>query len=178
MAQFKAFSPKVEVNGQTVAAVVKGMGAFKATAMAILRANGLTDISDGTWHRQQAWLDTFAEITKKSGPATLTQIGRTIPECAKFPPEVKDLETALKAIDVAYRMNHRGGEIGCYKFEKIDAKSARMICRNPYPCDFDKGIISAMASRFANGRVVKVEHDGQAECRKKGAESCTYSIKW
>ena len=36
MAQFRAFAPAVEVNGETVLSVVDGMGSFKAGAMKIL----------------------------------------------------------------------------------------------------------------------------------------------
>jgi hypothetical protein len=58
-------------------------------------------------------------------------------------------------------------------------KTAVIICNNPYHCEFDRGIIDAMARRFKPaGSNIKVEHDDGCECRSKGAESCTYKISW
>jgi len=77
-------------------------------------------------------------------------------------------------------MNHRGGEIGTYSFAATNGTAGKMFCQNPYPCEFDRGIITAMARRFSPGgsRQVCVEHDDEAPCRKQGAESCTYHVRW
>ncbi|MBI5030397.1 MAG: hypothetical protein HZB51_07710 [Chloroflexi bacterium] len=111
---------------------------------------------------------------------TLLMIGRQIPQNAKWPPDVDTIEKGLRSIDVAYHMNHRGGEIGSYRFEPTGKNSAKMICQNPYPCDFDLGIIDAVAHKFkpANVPMVTVKHDDSQPCRKKGADSCTYLINW
>ena len=179
MAQFKAFSSGVEVNGETVLSIVDGMGAFRNKALAILKKNGIEDPKPGQWYLQQAWLDSFKEIADSLGAATLYQIGMKIPENANFPPQVNDPHSGIAAIDMAYHMNHRGGEIGKYGYEKTGDKSVTSVCPNPYPCDFDKGIIFAMANKFKPpGSVVKVEHDDSQPCRKKGGESCTYKITW
>ena len=76
-------------------------------------------------------------------------------------------------------MNHRGGEIGHYTFTKTGDKRATMVCRNPYPCDFDRGIVEAMAQRFRpQGSIVKVQHDSTKPCRKSQSDSCTYLVSW
>ena len=179
MAQFKAFAPKVEVNGETVLSVVEGMGAFKEVGRKILAEHGLQNAQAGQWYPQQAWLDAFQAIATKVGAGTLTAIGKTIPENAKWPPQVDTLEKALASIDVAYHMNHRGGDIGSYKFESTGPKSGKMICRNPYPSEFDQGIISATARKFApKGTLPMVKLDETAPTRKKGADACTFLITW
>lgn len=179
MTQFKAYSPDVEVNGQTVLSIVDGMGSFTMSANNILMQNGISDPKPGQWYLQQNWLNAFKEISDKLGPKTLLQIGKKIPENADFPPQIDDIEKALAAIDVAYHMNHRNGEIGHYNYEKTGPNSARIVCNNPYPCEFDRGIIMAMAQRFApQDSHVKVEHDGSQPCRVNGAETCTYLITW
>ena len=54
-----------------------------------------------------------------------------------------------------------------------------MECRNPYPCDFDQGLIDAMVRRFAPaGSVPKVTHDASKPCRNKQGDSCTFLISW
>lgn len=179
MAQFKAYSPNVEVNGQTVLSIVDGMGSFTMSANQILSQNGIINPTPGQWYSQQNWLNAFKEISEKLGPKTLLSIGKKIPENADFPPQIDDIEKALSAIDVAYHMNHRNGEIGHYHYSKTGPNNAKLVCNNPYPCEFDRGIILAMAQRFAtDGAHVSVVHDENQPCRKKGDESCTYLVTW
>ncbi len=67
--------------------------------------------------------------------------------------------------------------IGHYKYEKVSGKNeATITCNNPYPCDFDLGIISTMAKKF--NKTAQITHDDKKPCRKKGAETCTYIVKW
>ncbi len=123
------------------------------------------------------------------------QSGKKIPESAVFPPDVKDIVSGLKSIDVAYHMNHSNGMgellfnpnnapgnqiiegIGHYEYNPgQDNRHAVIVCKNPYPCEFDRGIITTMARRFEQGS--SVQHDDTKPCRKKGADSCTYSVSW
>ncbi len=55
-------------------------------------------------------------------------------------------------------------------------KAMLMVCENPYPCAFDRGIIQAMAARFEPAAQVK--HVDLGGCRKKAAESCSYLVSW
>ena len=181
MAQFKALDPNVEVTAESVRAVIDGMGAFKETATKILAAHGISNVNPGTWHKQQAWLDAFKSISEQVGSHTLFNIGLKIPENAHFPPEIDSLGKALSAIDVAYHMNHRNGEIGHFQFQRTGERSVAMVCDNPYPCDFDRGIITAFCNRFPpKGSLAKakVTHDDSKPCRKKGADTCTYLVTW
>ncbi len=179
MKPFQASSPAVEVNGETVLAIVAGMSFATHRANRILAAHRIEDPQPGRWYRQQDWLEAFREIAEILGPNTLYQIGMKIPEQAKFPPAIDTVEKALGAINQAYQMNHRGGEIGSYEFHPTGAGAGRVVCRNPYPSDFDRGIIHAMASRFAANRLqVRVELDPSQPTRKNGGESCTFLVNW
>jgi hypothetical protein len=70
--------------------------------------------------------------------------------------------------------------IGHYGFEKIDDQKIKMVCDNPYPCDFDRGIITNTAKIFSpdKNKFPRVEHDQSGVCRKKGDESCNYIVSW
>lgn len=176
---FKACEPGVEVNGETVLAVVAGMGSAGALGLALLAECGIPDPRPGRWYLQQSWLDAFKKIADDIGPYALYQIGSKILENARFPSHIDSVGAALASIDVAYHMNHRNGEIGHYHYSRTGESSARMVCPNPYPCDFDRGIIETVARRFApEGRWVAVQHDARASCRKRGGESCTYNVSW
>jgi hypothetical protein len=179
MPQFQAYSPQVMVNGQTVLSVVAGMGAFKETAMRLLERHAISNPQPSAWYPQQAWLDAFREIAQKIGAKTLNQIGRSIPKHAKFPPGIDTIEKALSSLDTAYHLNHRGGEIGHLAFSKSGPSKGIVVCQNPYPCEFDLGLIEAVASQFKPaGSTIRVEHDLTKPCRAKQGESCTYIVSW
>ena len=109
----------------------------------------------------------------------LVGIGMKIPETAIFPPGIDSIETGLKSIDMAYHMNHRGGEIGVYQTTVVGDQQIDVLCQNPYPDNFDYGIIYGMAQRFRpQGYSVNVYHDNLAPCREHGADSCLYHVKW
>lgn len=194
MAQYTAFNKNVEVNGQTVLSVVDGMGTFRSQSLRILKENGIDNPQPEKWYSQQAWLDAFKEIHDHVGEKTLYSIGKSIPENAKFPPEIDDIHKALAAIDIAYHMNHRiNGTvmfnpatgsltegIGHYTYKKIDDHHVKMICNNPYPSEFDRGIIMAMAEKFkpSSAKRIRVELDPDQPTRIKGDDSCTFDVSW
>lgn len=178
MARFKARAPGVEVSGVSMLALLNGMDTFRRMGIQILAKNGIVNPQPQAWYRQQAWLDSFEEIAEAIGPTTLHRIGREIPKNVYWPKNVVDLERGLASIDVAYHLNHRGGEIGHYRFSLESPGRATIFCDNPYPCTFDLGIIEETAIRFASGRPVTVRHDDETPCRDKGGESCTYRIAW
>jgi hypothetical protein len=192
MTQYVAIDPEMEVNGETVRAIVNGMD-DKRLAYEILEKNGIKDPQPGKWYSQQSWLDAFREIGENVGDDALKKIGNAIPHNAQWPPDVDDVDKALASIDVAYHMNHRKdgvvlfnpetGEmkegIGHYGWDQTGEKEGRMRCDNPYPCPFDLGIIEAAAEKFAKEKAcVQVIHE-EGECRnmEKG-DCCTYIIKW
>ena len=54
MAEFQAYDPRVLVNGQTVLSVVAGMGAFKETAVRLLKRHAITNAQSYVAHRSRA----------------------------------------------------------------------------------------------------------------------------
>lgn len=196
--EFKAFEPGIEVNGPTVFSIIDGLGQFKSLAKKIFlnvkigkEENGELKIDMNAWYPQDAWLKAFETLSKEIGDSTLKKIGMKIPENAQFPPWVKDIDSAMQAIDIAYHMNHRKrgvplfdtntGKmtegIGHYGYERIAGKNEIVsVSNNPYPCAFDFGIITTMAKKFQPRAFV--EHDDTKPCRKTGAESCTYLVTW
>lgn len=197
--EYQPFESGIEVNGQTVFAIVDGFKAFTLVASEYLLAEGIGEkqsdgvakIEPSAWYSQAAWLRAFKRIGDSVGDSVLYQIGLAIPRNAKFPPWVTDVHSGIKSVDVAYHMNHRKagkemfnpatGEmlegIGHYGYEPVAGKKEIIsVCQNPYPCRFDKGILTAMAQRFEVR--ARVEHDDQKPCRKKGADSCTYRVEW
>jgi hypothetical protein len=196
--QFRAFEPGIEVKGQTVWAVIDAFDHFKQIPTRILAAegigttgaDGLLQVDSNGWYSQEAWLRAFERIATEVGESKLHAIGLRVPLNAQFPPRIETIFDAIGSIDVAYHMHHRKGGrvmydgatrtmlagIGHYGFERIGPQEIRSVCDNPYPCSFDRGIITTMARRFERGAVV--EHDERAPCRRRGANSCTYRVRF
>lgn len=188
------FANDIEVSGEAIRAAVSGMGAFQSFALEILAEHGIAEPVAGAWYPRQAYLDAFRTIAERMGPKTLFTIGSQIPESARFPKTGPELEDMLRSIDVAYHMNHRRGGrvmydpatetmldgIGHYHCEVVRDGLVRMTCRTPYPCDFDRGIISAVVngSKPPNSLYVSVVHAPGEPSRESGADHCVYLVEW
>lgn len=192
MVEFKSFEKDIEVNGQTIYSVIDGIS-IKFLIDSILTNAGLPsseNIVATDWYSQQKWLDAFKVISEKVGRSSLYNIGQKIIDNAQFPPGIDNIEKGLESIDVAYHMNHRkemkplfnpeNGEmfegIGHYYIYERKEKEITLKCENPYPCEFDRGIIKSMSKKFAN--FPRVKHDDTKECRKNGGDFCFYTVSW
>lgn len=172
---YVAIEPNVEVNGTTINATLQGSSAKGYTAKLLTEEGLPEEPNPNLWYPQQKWLNVLKRVQEKSGDLVLKMIGKKIPETAKFPPQINSIEAGLDSIGIAYKMNHRGGEIGYYKFQKTGEKQGEVESMNPYPCDFNLGIVEGMAKRFVPGASVRHK---EGECRKTGGKVCRYQVKW
>lgn len=174
MAEYIAFDEHVEVNGQTILSTLAGVG---EAVRPILDRYGLSSLQPEEWYPQQAWLNVLKDI-HDGNFLNLVGIGMAIPENAKFPTEIDSIDSALKLLDTAYHMNHRNGEIGHYHYQPVSEGAIDVICDNPYPSDFDYGIIYGLVKRFRpEGTEFKVVRE-PSPCRKKGDDICIYHVLW
>ncbi|AUV82467.1 hypothetical protein C2R22_13125 [Salinigranum rubrum] len=183
MATYEAFDPDIEVHGRTIRTVVddaltRFSDEYQQLALDALADNGVEDPSPDEWYPQQAWLNTFERIAEATEPHILDRLGEQIPDVVDWPSGVSSVEAGLTAIDDAYQLNHRGSTSGAYRFEPVDDQVGKMVCENPYPCPFDRGLIRAVARRYAPIEAfVFVEERGET-CRRKGDDECTYTVSW
>ena len=170
--EYRPFAPNVEVLGHVLQALLEGTGGRIAEAFA---RHGITDVQPDNWYSQKLMFQALKDFGQTSD---LVSVGMEIIRHAVFPPEIDSVESALHAIDVAYHMNHRNGEIGYYRAEMQGPRHIVIECKNPYPCSFDYGLVYGVAQRFlpADGNLV-VEH-AQGECRKDGEDVCVYHVRW
>ena len=68
--------------------------------------------------------------------------------------------------------------IGHYAYAPSGDTSGTMTCNNPYPCEFDFGIIEAAANKFKPATATITVQHALGMCRQKGAESCAYTVAW
>ena len=178
MAVFKARDPNVEVLGANIFSVIEGMGVFKMTALEILESCGIKDLDPQKWYNSQNWLDAFKIIYERLGDATLKFIGTKIPEVTKLPPQINSIEAFLPMLDMAFYMNHKGGDIGHYKFEETGNKEGFLTVDNPYPCAFDHGLIQGFLEKFREpNSIPSVKHE-PGNCIMNGDSACKYHLRW
>jgi hypothetical protein len=193
--QYRAFEPGIEILGAAMMAMVGGFGPLRSIVDRMMCREGLVDcavhpgVDVDAWYSQQAWLDALREIDERFGTEILFNIGAEIPNNAVFPALAVDIHSAVRSIDIAYHLNHRRGGhvmydaktgtmlegIGHYSHETVGAGHILSTCMTPYPCEFDLGIVATMARRFEPRTIV--EHVG-SECRRHGAQACTYALRW
>jgi len=171
--------PAVEVSGQSIHAVVQAMKLGQEQTLKLLADHGISPLERTRWYPISSVLGLYFAILREIGPGTLRAVGRKIPETAHFPADIHSVETALRSVDTAYRMNHRGsGNIGGYHFMSTGPRSVRMHCDNPYPCLLDEGLLEALSERFRPPESwVRIEH-ASTGCRQHGDSACTYTISW
>jgi hypothetical protein len=183
MAPYEALDEGVEVHGRTILTVVddalsRFSESYRQTAYDALSANGIDEPSPTEWYPQQAWLNTFEVIADELEPHILDRLGEQIPAVADWPASPSSVTEGLSAVDDAYQANHRGGDIGSYRFESTDDRVGEVTCQNPYPCPFDRGLIRATARTYAPVEsFVFVEEHGD-RCRRNGDDVCVYTVTW
>jgi hypothetical protein len=177
MAEYQTFHPKNEAKG---AGILAAMAALDPEQMKkVLQANGLEGVDAETWYSQELELNVLKSINTGNF-LDMVSVGMKIPEIAMFPPNIQDVHGALGLLDMAYHMNVRGENIGEYVYEKLGERSAKITAHNPYPSDFDYGLIYALVKRFrpADSKNVLVKRDDSQPNRKNGADSCVYTVSW
>lgn len=182
MPKYEPIDRDVEVNGQTILAMIDGVARFSDTYRSkvedALADNGIVNPIPDEWYPQQAWLDAFGVLAEELEPHLLDRIGEQIPDAADWPSGISGVENGLRSINQAYQRNHRGGDIGYYRFTRIGEQTGEVACKNPYPCPFDRGIIRAVAQRYAPVESFVFVEEATEECRRNGGVMCTYTVHW
>jgi predicted hydrocarbon binding protein len=174
MHEIKNFN-HLEISGDAIIPVIRAFS-LDFLSKKLLTKYQLENVTKGKYYNMQKYLNLLHEV-EHNMPRMLYKIGEHIFTEAVFPPQIKTLEEALQSVDVAYYMNHNKqaeGEIGHYHSEKVNDDEFVMTLTNPYPCNFDQGIIQGIANKFKKKIVLRHDEDS---CRQKGDSECKYFIK-
>jgi hypothetical protein len=192
------FDPGIEFSGGMAEAIIEAFKLFPSMAYKRLLNHGIGTmkgkdvvIDRQAWYPIESWLAAFDGFATSVGPRALLQIGQNVPKHAALPPGINDIHGSIAAVNVGYHMNHRKkgklmfdpttGQttegIGNYGYTAVPGERKIIsVCENPYPCEFDRGILMAFSQRFE--KAARVSHDERAPCRRNGGKSCTYVINW
>lgn len=171
---------RIEVLGNAILSALEAMKVSPERAQRIFAEHGITQPTRDAWYPLESVLRAYRDIQKHVGPNTMKAVGLNIPKNAEFPAGLATVEQALKSLDTAYRMNHRGpGDIGGYHYASLAPRSARITCDNPYPCPMDEGVVEALTERFKprDAFFIRLTHE-PATCRDRGDAACVYQVAW
>jgi hypothetical protein len=192
------FEPGIELSGVMIESIVEAFKLFPSVALKRLVSAGIGTLNGREvvmdrhgWYPIDSWLAAFDSFATSVGTRALFQIGQQVPKYAVLPPGINDIHSAMASINIGYHMNHRKNGrlmfdpttgqtlpgIGNYTYSPVPGeRKIIFVGEVPYPCDFDRGLLSAFATKFE--RFSRVMHDDRAPCRKNGSRSCTYIVTW
>ncbi|MBI4962265.1 MAG: hypothetical protein HY913_03230 [Desulfomonile tiedjei] len=185
MPEFQSVDPDAAVVGDLILGFVDAFPPqARDVALKLLEWNGIRDVLAAKFYPLQSVLSTMQDVSETFGSSMLFCIGEQFAMNAKLSSNIASLEACLASLDEAYRRDHKGKEIGSYEYscEVIDGylAKAKMVCKTPYSCSFERGMIEGFVQRLKPTNctdvfVRSVESEG---CRKNGGASCTYFISW
>lgn len=176
MAQFVAFDETVEIIGYGLQSIFVGIAATigEDKTIKIFKKYDLYPIEEAIWYPQQTCLNILRELDEF---ADLVAVGFQVFQ-PNNSPTVKTVVDALNFLDVGYQAIHRGENCGKYEFYLINDQKGRLICHNPYPADFDFGVVYSLLKHYPTNNEMRVVWDKKVPNRKQGADSCELIIEW
>lgn len=162
-------------SGAALNSFVLGLRQSEALVNQILRTHGLDGIDPARWYDLNTARSIYYTVGEQVGERSLHGVGLQMIETAQFPPEIADIKRLLASLDVAYKLNCRGPEIGVITCEFEDDHTALVSFSTPFPCALCRGIIHGCAKKFASDALIEHSPDG---CVDKGDASCTYHVTW
>ena len=175
----RPFNMNAEFIGQALFPAIRALPNFVSRNLwQILADLGIHDPQDDQWYSAEVGVEFYQRVWKEYGPHTVYDLGKTIPEMAIFPPDIKTLYDALSTLHLSFEMNHRGGYMGFYRMVSHDEAQNTVIvqCYSPYPCDMDRGLLVGLGRKYAN--TVRVYVDDTKPSKQKGGHESWYIVKY
>jgi hypothetical protein len=171
------FAPTSTVSGGNILSMLAAMGPFRRRGEQILAEHGIGAVQADGWYPLAAYVGALRTIGEKMGPNTLFQIGRQIPNHVQMPPGIDTFPKVLASFGMAFDMNHQGGPAAgtAITFRQHSDTRADITSGTPYPCDFDRGVITGFFQSLLSTRV-GVQRLSGTPCKAEGADTCTYEV--
>jgi hypothetical protein len=178
--RYVSFDPNAEIIGQNVLGFVGCTN--KDRIIPFLEKHGLNHIDPDQWYPLQSWLDVLNDLVNAGGAMfDFVSVGLKIAETAVYPPEVEHMPFAdfVMLIPQVYQLQHRNGDVGEERAEKLSNTHLRLIMNTPYPDDLAYGVVWGMARRFLpKGTQFTIAYDGAEPRHDQGGEYTVLDISW
>jgi hypothetical protein len=172
--------PQTEIIGQTVLSFVDNVQADEIQPYLV--KYGLEHIQPELWYPAKKQLDMMNDMAREVNlSSNLVAIGMAIVEKMLLPPEMETapLANILLGWDGLYHMQHRGGEIGYVKTERISDTHYTTTHRHIYPDDMTYGLAYGMARRWLPSTTrFTVKYDENIPNRDNGGDVTVIHVEW
>ncbi len=141
--------PNIEIIGATVLGIVENLQSDEIQPL--LGKHGLANVQPNEWYPAERWLSVMNDLADNPNTTqNYVAVGMSIAERVVLPPELQSatLPQILTAWDDIYQMQHRGGDIGHVRIEKLSETKYRTIHIHLYPDDLTYGIAYGWSRRF------------------------------
>jgi hypothetical protein len=159
------------IAGNMVCALIASIGEKRAEIEDVLSAFELQNPTGDSWYDEQMYVQVLRAIAQKMGPHWLFNIGKTMVEQGNI--QAHNFDEALQYLDNAQ---------GYYRLLSYneDRKEAHVECRNPFPCYFDRGVLTSVFRNCQGNQIqsVHVALDNHRPSRLAGADVSYYTIMW
>lgn len=136
------------VNGYTILALTGGLYLLKKLATNVLKHHDIKEITYNDWYPMRPWITALNELSDYLGPDIIYQFGQSVPYKALWPQDVDGVHNALRSINKAYHLNHRGKDVGNYEYTELEPNAGKITCESPYPIYFHKGLIQSTIQKY------------------------------
>lgn len=172
--------PNVEIIGASVISVTDNMQIEEVQPY--LKRHGLEHVEVDKWYPAQSWLSVMNDLRAQTNfTQNAVAIGLAVAENVWMPPEMQNasMEDIVLQWGNIYDMQHRGGDIGFIKTEKLGPKHIRTTHQHPYPDELTYGIGYGFCRRFAKGESFTVQYlDMDYRMDKGDAPQTIIDITW
>jgi hypothetical protein len=189
---------EVEMSGAHAQALLNKLG-FRVLAshfmlregLGVLMPDGSTGFDPRSWYPALPFLRAAHKMSSEMGPRASFHVGLFTKERAERRRAQPDMLEALRGLDATYHRNFRrrgrpyvdeqGAPlpgIGRYLVEGLGPTSAAVVATGPWPCSFDRGLVSGVVLRIAPEALVEHSPAAGDPCRAHGATRCVYRLRW
>ena len=166
---------KREYSGAALNSFILALGHAHDVVHKILSDAGVERIDPDRWYDFDWASAIYFKIGAQVGRGALIEVGRNMIQTAEFPPGIDGVASVLMSLDMAYRLNARGPNIGEITTVLEDEHSATSVWSPKFPCALNVGILEGSCARY--GAKPLIEH-GAGGCVDEGGSACTYHVSW
>lgn len=135
----------------------------------------LSALKPDGWYPIATLLDLLETLDKKSGPASILQMGRELFRAshqARLTPELKSAADVIFGIDGMYHHANRGQDIGGWQVTRFGPGVGVLRKTTPHHCALEEGILhEALHTVGADALIV------QSKCVRRGDAACEFELR-
>ena len=172
--------PETEIIGQTLLSYIDNIQAEEIHPY--LEKYGLTEVDPEKWYPANNLMSLMNDMAAEANlSSNLVALGMATVAKMIIPPEMAalPLSAVLEGWNDLYYLQHRGGEIGYVKVEKITDHHYKTIHHLLYPDDMVYGVAYGLALRWLPKTVhFKIIYDADTPRRDNGGEDTIIHVVW